>query len=57
MHVHCKLFELLDLAERNEELSIVEAPTSPFVKGKWHMKIPTIFGLCISSVFISIYAC
>ena len=30
MHVYCELFELLDFAERNEELSTVEAPTSPF---------------------------
>ena len=43
MHVYCELFELLDFAKRNEDLSTVEAPTSPFVKGKWHMKIPTIF--------------
>ena len=38
--VNCLMFSL---AERNEALSTVEAPTSPFVKGKWHMKIPTIF--------------
>ena len=35
--VNCLMFRL---AERNEYLSTVEATTSPFVKGKWHMKIP-----------------
>ena len=30
---------MLDFAERNEALSTVEAPTSPFVKGKWHIKL------------------
>ena len=29
MHVYCELFELLEFAERNEDLSTVEAPTSP----------------------------
>ena len=42
MHVYCKLFELLDFAERNEEHSIVEAPTSPFVKRQVAHKIPNI---------------
>ena len=48
--VNCLMFRL---AERNEELSTVEAPTSPFVKGKWHMKIPIYFDYAFSG-FISI---
>ena len=37
--VNCLMFRL---TERNEDLSTVEAPTSPFVKGKWHIhKSPT----------------
>ena len=44
MHVYCDLFDVLDFTERNEDLSTVEDPTSPFVKGKWHIhKLPTIF--------------
>ena len=46
-------FLMFRLAERNEELSTVEAPTSPFVKGKWHMILPTIFDYAFSG-FISI---
>ena len=48
--VNCLMFRL---AKRNEELSTVEAPTSPFVKGKWHMILPTIFDYAFSG-FISI---
>ena len=44
MHVYSDLFDGLDISERNEDLFAVEAPTSPFVKGKWHIhKLPTIF--------------
>ena len=40
MHVYCKLFELLDFAERNEELSKVEAPTSPCCQRQVAHEIP-----------------
>ena len=42
--VNCLMFRL---AERNEELSTVEAPTSPFCQRQVAHKIPTIFGLCM----------
>ena len=46
MHVYCDLFDVLDFAERDEDLSTVEAPTSPFCQGKWHIhKLPTILSM------------
>ena len=43
MHVYCDLFDVLDFAERNEYLSAVEAPTSPFCQRQVAHKLSTIF--------------
>ena len=43
MHVYCKLFDV-GLAERNEDLSRVEAPTSPYCQRQVaYMISPTYF--------------
>ena len=47
MHVYCDLFDVLDFAERNEDLSTVEAPTSPFCQRQVAHKIPIILRLCM----------
>ena len=56
MHVYHELFDMLDFAERNEDLSTVEAPTSPFCQRQVAHKIPIIFGLCML-VVLFLYAC
>ena len=42
MHVYGDLFDLLDFTERNEDLSTVEAPTSPCCQRQVAHKIPII---------------
>ena len=51
MHVYGDLFDVLDLAERNEDLSTVEAPTSPFVKASGIFINFLLFCLCMINVF------
>ena len=53
MHVYCDLFDVLDFAERNENLSTVEAPTSPFCQRQVAHENSYIFDYAFS-VFISI---
>ena len=51
MHVYCDLFDVLDFAERNEDLSTVEAPTPPFLsKVSGIHEISYIFCLCMFSL-------
>ena len=52
MHVYCDLFDVLDIAERNEDLLQLKL-SSPFVKGKWHMKYLLFLDYAFSG-FISI---
>ena len=58
MHVHCDLFDVLDFAERNEDLSKVEGPTSPCCQRQVaYMKSPTYFCLCMFSLlYLSMHA-
>ena len=56
MHVYFDLFDVLDIAERNEDLFAAEAPTSPFCQRQVAHKIPIIFGLCML-VVLFLYAC
>ena len=56
MHVYCDLFDVLDFTERNEDLSIVEAPTLLFVKASGIHEISYIFCLCMFSlIYLSMH--
>ena len=52
MHVYCELFDVLDFTERNEDLSTIEAHTSPFCQRQVaYMKSPTYFVYaCVESI-------
>ena len=54
MHVYYDLFDVLDFAERNEDHSLVEAPTSTFCQRQVAHKIPSILTMHDSGYFISI---
>ena len=56
MHVYYELFDMLDFAERNEDLLQLKLLPLLFVKGKWHMNYLLFLTMHVSG-FISIYAC
>ena len=56
MHVYCDLFDVLEIAERNEDFA-TEAPTLLLTRQVAYMKSPTYFCLCMFSLIYLSHAC
>ena len=52
MHVYCDLFDVLDIAERNDDFVQLKLLPLLFVKGKWHMNYLLFLTMHVSDYFI-----